>query len=1082
MSKLPIKNFSSHPGALVEQPHLARLQIEAYEWFKEKGLKELFKEVSPIQDYSGKELELQFEDFHFGDPKYTEEEAYFKNITYEAPLRAQVRLINHKTGGNLQQEVYLGDFPLMTTRGTFIINGVERVVIAQLIRSPGAYFTMAITKGKKLFGAKIIPNRGAWMEFETETDGAIGVKIDRHRKVAVTSLLRVFGLETDEEIIEEFGDSIIPTLKKDPAKTKDDAYLEIYKRIRPGDLATADDARRLIEAMFTQLDRYDLSSVGRFKLNQRLEHGEETITLFVKDDLVAVLKEIVRLNADQNEEPDDIDHLANRRVKSVGELLQNRLRVGFARLRRNVQDRMSTIESEIITPVQLINARPLIAVVKEFFSSSQMSQFMNQVNPLTEVEHKRRMTTLGPGGLTRERAGMEVRDVHTSYYGRICPIQTPEGQNIGLVNQVANYAKMNEYGFLITPYVCVKNGKLTKEIVWMDANCEQKYKIAAANTAFDKDGTIIEKIIDARIKGEPGKCSSKDVEFMDVAPNQLISVATALVPFLEHDDANRALMASNMQSQAVPSICPTAPYVSTGMEEIVARDSGYLVIAPEDGEIVEVDAIHVVLKGKSGKKYEYFLKKFKMSNQYMGISQKPQVGKGANVKKGEVLVDGHAMDKGVLALGQNLLVAFVASEGANFEDAIILSERIQRDDLYTSVHIEDFSIDVRDTKLGPEMTTPDIPNVSEEKLKNLDEDGIVRIGAEVCEGDILVGKISPKGESELTPEERLVRAIFGEKARDVKDTSLTLSHGKSGRIVGVKVFSREQGDKLDPGVIARIQVQVAELRNIRAGDKMAGRHGNKGVVSQVRPVEDMPYLEDGTPVDVILNPLGIASRMNLGQILETHLGWAAKKNGYRAITPVFAGASEEQIIEELKVAGLPEDGQVTLYDGKTGRALDRKVTVGVMYILKLNHLVVDKLHMRSIGPYSLITQQPLGGKAQLGGQRFGEMEVWALEGYGATHTLQEMLTIKSDDVLGRSAAYESIVRGEHIKRPNIPASFNVMVNELKALGLSVEEVYDENADYSDDEETMSGIVKDEDKSEAVEETTGDVEQKTEEIA
>jgi DNA-directed RNA polymerase subunit beta len=1046
MSKIPVKNFSSHPGEIVEKPHLARLQLEAYEWFKEKGLKELFKEVSPIKDYSGKELELHFDSFHFSDPKYTEEEAYFKSITYEAPLRAQVRIVNKKTGSKLEQEVYLGDFPIMTDRGTFIINGVERVVISQLIRSPGVYFTTAIVKGTRVFGAKIIPSRGAWIEFDTEADGAIGVKIDRHRKVPATTLMRVFGFETEEEIMEVFGDEILPTLKKDVAKSKADAYLEIYKRIRPGDLATADDARRLIEAMFTQSDRYDLSAVGRFKLNQRLERKGDNSLLFGKDDLTAVVKEIFRLNEDPKAEADDIDHLANRRVKTVGELLQGRLRVGFARLRRNVQDRMSTLDPELMTPVQLVNARPLIAVVKEFFSSSQMSQFMNQVNPLTEVEHKRRMTTLGPGGLTRERAGMEVRDVHTSYYGRICPIQSPEGQNIGLVNQAANFAQLNEFGFIITPYVQVEKGKLTKKVVWMDANDEQKYKIAAANTKFDKDGKIIEKEVDARIEGEPGKCAAKDIDYIDVSPHQFISVATALVPFLEHDDANRALMASNMQSQAVPSIRPNAPFVGTGMEDIVAKDSGYVVTAPEAGEVIAVDATHIVLKGKSGKKYEYPLKKFKMSNQYMGISQKPQVEKGAKVKKGDVLADGHAMDGGALSLGQNLLVAFVASEGANFEDAIILSERVQREDLYTSVHIEDFSIDVRDTKLGPEMTTPDIPNVSEEKLKNLDEDGIVRIGAEVRDGDILVGKISPKGESELTPEERLVRAIFGEKARDVKDTSLTMPHGKSGRIVGVKIFSREKGDKLDPGVIARIQIQVAELRNIRAGDKMAGRHGNKGVVSQVRPVEDMPYLEDGTPVDIILNPLGIASRMNLGQILETHLGWAAMKNGYRAITPVFAGANEEQIREELKKAGLPEDGQVTLYDGKTGKSLDRKATVGVMYILKLNHMVVDKVHMRSIGPYSLITQQPLGGKAQLGGQRFGEMEVWALEGYGATHTLQEMLTIKSDDVLGRSAAYESIVRGEHIRQPNIPASFNVMVNELKALGLSVEEVYNEADD------------------------------------
>lgn len=1040
MSKLPTKVFSTYEGSLIGEPDLLALQTESYNWFKEKGLQELFEEVSPIRDYAGKDLELHFGSYYFDEPKYTEEESVMKGITFEAPLRGKVRLVNKTKKSDKEQEVYLGDFPIMTPRGTFIINGVERVVISQLVRSPGVYFLANLYRGRRLFAAKLIPNRGTWLEFETDQSGAIAVKIDRHRKVPVTCLLRVFGFD-DKDIAKVFGDALDQTLKKDIAKNAEESYLEIYKRIRPGDLATAADAKKLIDASFGQQDRYDLSPVGRFKLNQRLalKSGSRLLELA---DIIAVVKEIIRLNVDPKAEEDDIDHLGNRRVRTVGELLQNRLRVGFSRMRRNIQDRISTADLEALTPVQLVNSRPLVSIVKEFFSSSEMSQFMGQVNPLDELEHKRRITSLGRGGLTRERAGMEVRDVHTSYYGRICPIQSPEGQNIGLVNQLAGFAKLNEHGFILTPYAKVKNSKVTSEIVYLDAIEERNYKIGVATIKRDKNGKILSERVDARINGAPGVCLPEEVEYIDIAPNQFLSVATSLVPFLEHDDANRALMASNMQRQAVPCVKPAAPYVGTGVEDIVAKNSGHLITAPKAGTITEVDGGHIVLKDDAGKAHRFDLDKFKMSNQYMSISQKPAVEKGQKVKKGDILADGQSMDKGTLALGQNLVVAFLSGEGANFEDAIILSERVQQNDLFTSIHIEEFEVDVRDTKLGPEMTTPDIPNVSEDKLKNLDEEGIVRIGAEVRGGDILVGKISPKGESELTPEERLLRAIFGEKARDVKDSSLELPHGKAGRIVGIKIFSREKGDKLDSGVISKILIQVASLRNIQAGDKMAGRHGNKGVVSVVRPVEDMPYLEDGTPVDIILNPLGVVSRMNLGQILETHLGWAAKKLGYRAITPVFSGATEAEIKEELKKAGLPEDGQVALYDGKSGQAFDRKVTVGVIYMLKLNHLVLDKINMRSIGPYSLITQQPLGGKAQQGGQRFGEMEVWALEGYGASHTLQEMLTIKSDDVLGRSSAYESIIRGERIKKPNIPASFNVMVNELKALGLAVEPIYD----------------------------------------
>jgi DNA-directed RNA polymerase subunit beta len=1047
MPKLPTKVFSSHPGPLVDQSNLVRIQTASYEAFLRPRLKELFNEISPIKDYTGKDLELYFLDYYFDEPKYDEEYSRYKDLTYEMALRVKCRLINRKTKQKKEQEVYLGDFPVMTERGTFIINGVERVVVSQLIRSSGVYFTANVWKGKKFFGAKIIPNRGVWIEFETEPDGFIGIKIDRKRKAPATSILRIFGMEDSQEILETFSDVdvgevkfITETLRKDPAKTADESYIEIYKRIRPGDLATVENAKSLISAMFTRFDRYDLSEVGRFKLNQRLGLNDKNHLLGLQD-IIAILKEVIRLNNDQSKEPDDIDHLGNRRVRPVGELLQNKLRVGLARMRRIVQDRMSTLDINTLAPVQLVNSRPITSIIKEFFSSSQLSQFMDQINPLSELEHKRRISAMGPGGLTRERAGFEVRDVHSSHYGRICPIQTPEGANIGLVNHIAGYARVNELGFLETPYAVVEKGKVTSKIVYLNALEEEKYKIAHAGARFDrKTGELLEKIVEARIKGVPGICSRLEVDLIDVAPHQLVSIATSLIPFLEHDDANRALMGSNMQRQAVVSIKPSAPYVSTGMEEKAAHDSGHLIIAHEPAEVIKVDAKQIILKTKSGIK-KYILNKFKRSNQYTCISQKPLVIKGQKVKKGDILADGPSIDNGVLALGQNILAAFVPWEGANFEDAIILSERVVQNDLFTSIHIEDFYVDVRDTKLGPEITTPDIPNISEEKLKNLDEEGIIRIGAEIRAGDILVGKISPKGESELTAEERLLRAIFGEKARDVKDTSLTMPHGKYGHVVGIKVFDRERGDKLEPGIIKRIQVEVAQLRKVMAGDKLAGRHGNKGVISQVRPVEDMPYLEDGTPVDVILNPLGIASRMNLGQVMEAHLGWAVSKLGYRAITPALAGATWEQIQEELERAGLPRSGKVKLYDGRLGKPFNQPVAVGVIYMMKLIHLVEDKIHMRSIGPYSLITQQPLGGKAQFGGQRFGEMEVWALEGYGAAHTLQEILTIKSDDVLGRSAAYEAIIRGDSIRSPNIPASFNVLVNELKSLGLNVELIH-----------------------------------------
>lgn len=1055
LKNLPVKNFGRF-NSLTEISNLNEVQVASYKRFLEKGLKEIFEEVSPIRDHTGKEFELYFEDCYFDEPKHAKEETLTRDGTFEAALRVRVRLENKRTGKSQAQEVYFGDFPIMTDRGTFIINGVERVVVSQLIRSAGVYFTAAPWRGRQLFGAKIIPNRGAWLEFETEIDGTIGVKIDRHRKVPVTNLLRIFEV-SENEIRTFFKDVdngsikfIEATLKKDIAKDVAESYLEVYRRLRPSDPATAETAQSLVDSMFKRFDRYDLSPVGRFKMNQRLGFKSSAgDRLLDKEDLVAIVREIIRLNNTPGSEPDDIDHLGNRRLKTVGELLQGRLRIGFARLRRIIQDRMSILDKETLSPAQLINFRPIAAVIKEFFASSQLSQFMDQINPLAELEHKRRLSALGPGGLTRERASFEVRDIHRSHYGRICPIQTPEGANIGLINYMASFARINELGFLETPYAKVEKGKVTGEIIWMDAIEEEKYKIAHAGNPRDEKGFFVNTTVEARIKGDPGICASSEVDFMDVAPHQFISVATSLIPFLQHDDANRALMGSNMQRQAVVSIKPDAPYVGTGQEEKAASDSGYLIKAEGDGDVLAVDGQHIKVKYAKETKI-YNLEKFKRSNQFTSITQKPLVSPGDKVKKGDILADGPSIDNGVLALGQNLLVAFLSWEGANFEDAVILSERVVRDDLFTSIHIEDYDCDVRDTKLGPEVTTPDIPNVSEEKLKNLDEEGIVRIGAEVKAGDILVGKISPKGEAELSSEERLLRAIFGEKARDVKDTSLTLPHGKQGRIVGVKIFDRDQGDKLEPGIIRRIRIEIAQLRKIQVGDKVAGRHGNKGVISQVRPVQDMPHLEDGTPVDIILNPLGVASRMNLGQILETHLGWAARKLGYRAVTPGLDSASEAQIREELKKAGLPEDGKIKLIDGRTGQPFDRPVTVGVIYMLKLNHLVEDKVHVRSIGPYSLITQQPLGGKAQFGGQRFGEMEVWALEGYGSRHVLQEMLTIKSDDILGRSSSYESIIRGEKIKKPNIPASFKVLLAELKALGFNIEAVHDNEAASKED--------------------------------
>ena len=1026
-------------------PYLAEVQINSYKWFLEHGLRELLTEFSPIEDTSGRQLKLEFLDYVLEKPAQDEQQAKVNNLTYDAPLRVKTRLTNKKTGEMKTQEIFFADFPVMTEHGTFIINGIERVIVSQLARSFGVYFTANYFRGKKCFGAKVIPGRGVWLEFETDSDGAIWVKIDRKRKIAATALLRIFGLETNEAIKNALGDvdngevsSVEATFKKDQTKSADDSYVEIYKRIRPGEMAALDNARNLVTTMFSSV-RYDLHMVGRYKMNLRFKSlgiKEEDSRVLTQQDLVTILREVIRKNNTPDELEDDIDHLGHRRVRGVGEMLQNRLRVGFARMERNIHDRISTLDTDSVTPTQLINARPFMSVLKEFFTTNQLSQFMDQVNVLSQLEHKRRLSALGPGGLTRERAGFEVRDVHPSHYGRICPIETPEGPNIGLVGHLATYARVNEFGLIETPYRKVSKGVITSEVHYLTAFEETQYVIAHAGIRYDDKGQFLDEEVEARIKGQPRRVSRDEVNYIDVSTTQAFSVATGLIPFLGHDDANRALMGSNMQRQAVPCIKPQQPRVATGMEVYAGRDSGLLVLAQEDGKVLYVDAQKIIVR-TGHHDHEYNLVNFSRSNQVTALHHTPIVRGGERVTKGQVLADNSSTKNGELALGQNLLVAFLSWGGATFEDAIIISERLVKDDRFTSIHIEEFTMDVRDTKLGEEITTHDIPNVGEEKLKDLDEDGVVRVGAEVRPGDILVGKISPKGESDLTPEERLLRAIFGEKAKEVKDTSLRMPHGKQGRVVGIKVFSRERGNRLETGVIKRIHVEIAQLRKISVGDKLAGRHGNKGVISKVLPEEDMPYLADGTPVDIILNPLGVASRMNIGQILETHLGLAASILDYQAICPAFIDPTEAEIKVELARAGIPESGKVPLRDGRTGERFEQDVMVGQIYILKLTHMVEDKIHMRSIGPYSLITQQPLGGKAQGGGQRFGEMEVWALEGYGASHTLQEMITIKSDDVIGRAAIYDAIVRGEKLKNPRVPASFFVLVNELKGLALNV---------------------------------------------
>ena len=1044
--------FTSGDNAL-PLPNLIAHQKDSWRWFVEEGLSEIFSEINPIDDYTGQKLSLKFGKYYFGEPKNTDQFAKENNLTFEAPLHATVELTNKTTGVVEEQEIYLGEYPWMTERGTFIINGTERVVVSQLIRSAGVFFTAETVAGRNYYGAKIIPGRGAWMEFETASNGAIYVKIDRRRKMPATTLLRALGYPKTSEIKELFADIdtgdvkyIDETLDKDTSRGANEALIEVYRRLRPGDLATVDNARQMIERMFFDFKRFDYSRVGRYKLNQRLgldvANTAENRTLQMSD-LVAILREVIRLNNTQ-EPADDIDALSNRRVRLVGELIARQFRVGMLRMQRNAMDRMSVADLESVSPSQLINARPIVAAVREFFTSSQLSQLLDEVNPLSELSHKRRLSSTGPGGLTRERAGFEVRDAHPTHYGRICSVETPEGANIGLVLNLATYARVNEYGFIETPYLRVKDGKVTDELVYLDASQEIGEVIADAGEALNEDGTFRDERVNARSNMQPSQVDASQVTFMDAAHRQILGSTAALVPFIEKTRVDRALTGSNMQRQAVPLLCPESATVGTGIEKAVAENSGHLIQASADGEVVRADADEVHVKYADGVKI-YTLKHFVKNNDDRCYNQKVRVERGDKVKKGDILIEGASIAGGEIALGKNLLVAFMPWGGYNMEDAIIMSRRLVEDDRLTSINIKDYTVEVRETKLGPEIVTRDIPNVSEESLRHLDENGIVQIGSEVKAGDVLVGKITPKGEQELSSEERLLRAIFGEKAKDVRDTSQRMNNAGGGKVVGVKIFSRENGHELKAGVLMQIQIFVAQLRKIGVGDKMAGRFGNKGVVAKVLPVEDMPFLEDGTPVDVVLNPLGVPSRMNLGQIFETHLGMAARALGYRVATPSFNGVPSEKISDELEKAGLARDGKSQLFDGRTGEPFEERTTVGVMHMIKLHHMVSDKIHARSTGPYTMVTQQPLGGKAQNGGQRFGEMEVWALEAYGAAATLQEMLTIKSDDVYGRAKAYESIIKDEPIVGPKLPESFNVLVKELQGLGLRVDLVDDEAA-------------------------------------
>lgn len=1140
---------------VLELPNLIEIQTASYEWFLKEGLREMFRDISPIEDFTGN-LSLEFIDYTLGDPKYDVDECKERDVTYAAPLRVKVRLHNKETDEVKEQDVFMGDFPLMTETGTFIINGAERVIVSQLVRSPSVYFHDKTDKnGKKGFGATVIPNRGAWLEYETDAKDVVYVRIDRTRKLPVTVLLRALGFGSDQEIIDIIGDNeyLRNTLEKDNSESTEKALLEIYERLRPGEPPTVESAKSLLYSRFFDAKRYDLANVGRYKMNKKLhiknrlfnqtiaetlvdpETGEilvekgtvldrrtlDKILPYLEDtskgigyrtltQVGGVLEDDVTIqsikiyapkdeaqkeinvisNAYIDEEvknitpadvlssvsyffnllyqvgaTDDIDHLGNRRLRSVGELLQNQFRIGLSRMERVVRERMSINDTASIVPQQLINIRPVIASIKEFFGSSQLSQFMDQTNPLAELTHKRRLSALGPGGLTRERAGFEVRDVHYSHYGRMCPIETPEGPNIGLINSLSSFAKVNKFGFIETPYRRIdhETGKVTEQIDYLTADEEDNYYVAQANSPLNPDGTFTNDEVVGRFRGDNTVFNKSQIDYMDVSPKQVVSAATACIPFLENDDSNRALMGANMQRQAVPLLNPEAPFVGTGMEHVDARDSGAAVIAKYDGivEHVEARAIHVrrieTIDGKEvkGDLTKYKLQKFIRSNQGTSYNQRPLVKVGERVKPRDILADGPSMERGELALGRNVLVAFMTWDGFNYEDAVIMSERLVKEDVYTSVHIEEYESESRDTKLGPEEITRDIPNVGEDALRNLDERGIIRIGAEVRDGDILVGKVTPKGVTELTAEERLLHAIFGEKAREVRDTSLRVPHGAGGIVLDVKVFNREDGDELPPGVNQLVRAYIVQKRKIRVGDKMAGRHGNKGVISRILPEEDMPFMPDGTPVDIMLNPLGVPSRMNIGQVLELHLGMASRYLGIHMATPVFDGANEEDVWETMEEAGMNRDGKTILYDGRSGEPFDNRVSVGIMYMIKLAHMVDDKLHARSTGPYSLVTQQPLGGKAQFGGQRFGEMEVWALEAYGAAYTLQEILTVKSDDVVGRVKTYEAIVKGESVPEPGVPESFKVLIKELQSLGMDVKmlTINDEEVELRDlDEE------------------------------
>ena len=1161
------KTFSKI-GDSIDIPNLIKVQKDSYDWFIQEGLGEVLKDISPIVDYSGN-LVLEFLDYYMEEKtKYTEEEAKERDATYATRLHVKVRLINRETGEIKEQEIYLGDFPVMTDSGTFIINGAERVVVSQLVRSPGCYYATEFDKsGKRIYTSTVMPIRGAWLEYETDGNDIFYARVDRTRKIPVTTLLRALGIVTDEQISELFGDEekIKATLQKDPIKTQDEALIEIYKKLRPGELPTADAARNLFNGLLFDPRRYDLAKVGRYKFNKKLslatritgkiayediadpETGEvlvekdnmitEDVAIAIQDTGINVVNvnvdgkkvvvigngtvnihsilpdvdlsdlhikemvnyEVLKSIIDTTEKDklhdtikeridelipkhvttediigsisyllnidhgigyiDDIDHLGNRRIRCVGELLQNQFRIGLTRLERVVRERMTLQDLDIVTPQSLINTKPISSSIREFFGSSQLSQFMDQTNPLSELTHKRRISALGPGGLSRERAGFEVRDIHYTHYGRLCPIESPEGPNVGLISALSSFAIINEYGFIETPYRKIdhETGKITDIIDYMSADEEDKYIIAQASEPVGEDGKFVNERIRVRHQADITVVDRDKVDYMDVSPKQLVSVGAAMIPFLEHDDAKRSLMGTNMQRQAVPLLKPESPIVGTGMEYRAAKDSGITVVAKEDGTVEKVTADEIKIRNKKGDVTTYKLRKFKRTNGGTCINQKPVVTTGEKVKEGDLIADGPSTDKGEMALGRNVLIAFTTWEGYNYEDAVLISERLVKEDVYTSIHIEEYDCECRDTKLGPEEITRDIPNISDDGLKDLDENGIIRIGAEVRPGDILVGKVTPKGETELTAEERLLRAIFGEKAREVRDTSLRVPHGESGTIVDVKVFKRENSDELGPGVNQVIRCYIAQKRKISVGDKMSGRHGNKGVISRILPEEDMPFLPDGTPVDIVLNPLGVPSRMNLGQVLEVHLGMAAKALGWKVATPVFDGAADTEIEDLLEEAGLSRDGKTVVYDGRTGQPFDHPITVGVMYMLKLHHLVDDKIHARSTGPYSLVTQQPLGGKAQFGGQRFGEMEVWALEAYGAAYTLQEMLTVKSDDVVGRVKTYESIVKGENVPEPGVPEGFKVLVKELQSLGLDVRLYSEDNQELELKENIEDGI-------------------------